>query len=189
MAMQMWKECLVRSRVVGSNFASFTTAKTVINASDLRTLPADFFELGRNLDFEIQGSISNIITTPGTITFQVMLGAVISFTTGAIQLNAAAHTNLPFWLDIRLTCRSVGSGTSATLEGQGKVSGVMFTSTAAQVDGVNTMTTLLVPATAPGVGTGFASTTSQQVDFFTGFSISDAGNNVTIRQYDVSFNG
>lgn len=187
--MQMWEEYLVRSKVVGANFATFTTAKTVINTSDLRTLEPDFFEIGRNLDFRIIGSLSNIVTTPGTVTFQIMLGAIVVYTTGAIQLNATAHTNLPFWLDIMLTCRAVGSGTSANLEGQGKISGVMFTSTALQIDGVNTMTTLLVPATAPGVGTGFSSTIANQLDLFAGFSISDAGNNVTVRQYECKFAG
>jgi hypothetical protein len=187
--MQTWQEYLVRSKVAGTSFGSFTTAKTVINTSDLRTLPADFFEIGRCLDLKICGGIGNLVTTPGTIVFQVMLGSIIVFTTGVIQLNATAHTNLPFWLDIALTCRAVGSGTSANLMGQGKISGVMFTSTAAQVDGVNTMTTLLVPATAPAVGTGFNSTIANQLDLFVGFSISDAANTVKIETYDVKFAG
>lgn len=183
---QSWRQLLVAQEAAGTAFSSFTTAKTVINAQALYTLPAGFFQVGTRLSVRVRGAISNIVTTPGLIVFQVMLGSVIAFTTGNIQLNATAHTLLPFWLDIDLTCRAVGSSTSANLMGVARVSGVMFTSTAGQTDGANTMTTLMVPATAPAVGTGFDSTAAQQIDFFAGFTISDAANTVRIDQYDVS---
>jgi len=69
--------------------------------------------------------------------------------------------------------------------GMGEVAGVMFTATAGQTDGANTQTILQVPATAPAVGAGFDSTTDQILDFFAGFSISNAANNITVQQYIV----
>jgi hypothetical protein len=114
-----------------------------------------------------------------------MIGAVIAFTTGAMQLNATAHTKLPFRFIAWLTARAVGGGTAAQLQGFGEVAGVMFTATAAQVDGVNTQTILQVPATAPALGTGFDSTIAQTLDFFVGFSSSNAGNGVQVEQYEV----
>ena len=67
--------------------------------------------------------------------------------------------------------------------GMGHLRGVMFTLTAAQVDGVNSSASMMVPATTPAVGTGFDSTIANILDFFTGFSISSASNTVTVDQY------
>ena len=178
-----WHETLVNQHAAGTSFGTFTTAKTVINPQALHTIPAGWFVPGKKLRITVRGGLSNIVTTPGTITFQVMIGSVIAFTTGAIQLNATAHTNLPFKLVIDLVCRAVGNSTNANLMGMAEVIGVMFTNTAGQTDGANTNTAKNVPATAPAVGTGFDSTIANILDFFAGFSISDAGNAVKIEDY------
>src|SRR4051812_19594519 len=169
----------------GTSFGTFTTAKTVINAQALTVLPAGFWRIGRKLRINVSGGVGTLVTTPGTLTFQVMIGSVIAFTTGALQLNATAHTNIPFSLEIDLTCRAVGNSTNANLMGQARAFGTMFTATAAQTDGANTHAYLMAPATAPAVGTGFDSTTAQILDFFAGFSISSASNTVKVEQYDV----
>jgi hypothetical protein len=93
--------------------------------------------------------------------FQVKFGGVAVFDTGNIQLNATAHVLLPFWLDIVLTCRIVGNGVVAKMIGLANVAGIHFTRTAGQTDDVQGMQTILAPATAPAVGTGFDSTVSQ----------------------------
>ena len=185
MSLQTWGELLVCQKEAGTSFGTFTTAKTVINPEDLYTFPAGFFSVKKELTIKVRGALSNIVTTPGTVVFQVMIGSVIAFTTGNIQLNATAHTALPFWLDIDLTCRADGNGTSANLMGQGALGGIMFTLTAAQVDAVNTSGLFMVPTTAPAVGTGFDSTIANILDFFVGFSISNSGNAVKIEQYKV----
>lgn len=185
MARQTWVAAEGIQAIAGTNFASFTTAKTVIPATALRTIRANTLKIGDAFEIDVWGSISNIVTTPGTIVFQVMIGSSIAYTTGNIQLNATAHTNLPFHLKILMTCRATGSGTSANMMGMGEISGIMLTKTAGQTDGANTNTILQAPQTAPAVGAGFDSTTDKILDFFAGFSISDAGNNVTIQQYVV----
>ena len=43
----------------------------------------------------------------------------------------------------------------------------------------------MVPATAPAQGTGFDSTIANILDFWVGFSISNAANGVQIAQYKV----
>ncbi len=184
MARQLWVGPELVQSVVGSNFASFTTAKTVIPPTALRTIRANTLKLGDAFEFDVWGSLSNIVTTPGTVVFQIMVGSApaIAYTTGNIQLNATAHTNLPFHLKVMLTVRAIGNGTTANFMGMGEISGVMFTATAGQTDGVNTYTILPVPATAPAAGAGFNSTIDNVLDFFCGFSISNAGNNVTIQQ-------
>jgi len=169
----------------GTLFNTYTTSKTILPTGSVPTLAPNFFTVGKQLFIRALCGVSNIVTTPGTITFEVKVGSVVAFTTGAIQLNATAHTLLPLWLEIMLTCRSVGSGTSATLMGMGRVQGIAPTLTAGQTDATNTGGIQSAPATAPAVGTGFDSTVSNTLDLWAGFSISNAGNGVQVQQYQV----
>jgi hypothetical protein len=184
---QGYSEVLVTQQAAGTLFNAYTTAKTVLNPQALFTIPAGdaFWKIGKRLRVTIEGGLSNIVTTPGTVTFQVMIGGVIVWTSGAIQLNATAHTTLPFRLEVNLTCRSLGSSTNGTLMGIGTLTGVMFTLTAGQTDATNTPPTLMVPATAPAVGTGFDTTIANIIDFFAGFSINNSGNGIQVQQYTV----
>lgn len=183
MSLQTWSETLVAQSVAGTLFNTYTTAKTVLPATSLYTFPPNFFQIGRSIRVTAAGGLSNIVTTPGTVTMQVMLGTIVVFTTGAIQLNATAHTTLPFWLNVVLTCRAIGVTTSANFMGMGHLQGIMPTLTAAQVDAVNTGGIFSAPAAAPAVGTGFDSTIANILDFWAGFSISNAGNGVQVQQY------
>lgn len=182
MSSQSWNEVLVNSRAAGTALNAFTTAVSILPTGDVFTLPANFFTVGKMLRVTLTGSISNIVTTPGTITFEFKLGSVVAFTTGAMQLSTTAHTTKPFKLDILLTCRSIGSGTSATLMGQAVMQSQTVNATAV-ADGTQTHTMLLAPNTAPAAGTGFASTSALAVDMYCGFSISDAGNQVQMQEY------
>lgn len=183
MSKQTWQETLAVQRAAGTLYDTYTTAKTVINPDALWTMPANYLDVGRRLRVTVQGALSNLVTTPGLVVFQVKIASVIAFTTGNIQLNATAHVLLPFWLEIDLTCRTVGSSTSATTIGLGRATGIQLTNTAAQVDDPQDMPTILGPATAPAVGTGFDSTIANIVDFWAGFTISNAANGVRIDQY------
>lgn len=183
---QGFRQRIITQQASGTLLNTFTTAKSVLNSQAVAPLPAQFFSgAGVEMGIHVRGAISNIVTTPGTITFQVMLGSVIAWSSGAIQLNATAHTTLPFTLDLNLTCQVVGGSTTAKLLGIGVLTGVMFTKTAAQTDGANTETVITVPVTAPAQGTGFDSTAAQTLDFWAGFSISNAGNGIQIHQYSV----
>jgi hypothetical protein len=185
MSLQSYQETLITQPDAGTLFATYTTAKTVINPTALWTMPPNYLRPGRLLRVFVMGAVSNIVTTPGLMNFQVIIGGVAAFDTGNIQLNATAHTTLPFWLDAVLTCRAIGNGTSANMMGLACVTGRMFTLTAGQTDDVQGMQIILAPATAPAVGTGFNSTIANIVDFFVGFTISNAGNGVQIHQYQL----
>ncbi len=185
---QAWNQAVVTQEAAGAAYATYTTAKTVINQQDLYSFYPNFFKLGTKLRITVHMAISNIVTTPGTVTFQVMLGSVVAFTTGAVQLNATAHTLLPAKLVIDLTCQLTNTtvgGAVAKLMGQAVLTGVMFTKTAGQTDGANTETVINLPATSPALGTAFDSTISQILDFWAGFSISAGGNGIQVAQYDV----
>lgn len=176
---------LAWARAVGTLFNTYTAAKTVINQTELVQLPPNYWTVGKCMRVTVRGALSNIVTTPGTCVFQVMMGTIVAWTSGNIQLNATAHVLLPFELVVDLRCDTIGTGTIAKLLGQGRLNGIHFTLTAAQVDAVNTPGSFMVPATAPAVGTGFDSTIANLLDFWVGFSISNVGNGVQVYQYMV----
>ena len=190
MSLQSWEETLVTLKASSPLQNTFTTAKSVVgvdgtdaSAAAKWTLPAGFWVPGKAVNVRLSGAISNIVTTPGTITFQFMLGGVIAWTSGAIQLSTTAHTTLPFWLDLDLTCQAEGAGTQAKLMGQGIITSQTVVNTNVADSVANSLPTLLLPNTNPAQGTGFDSTASQKVDIFAGFSISNAGNGIRVDQY------
>lgn len=190
MPQQGWSQGVVAQRAAGTLFNTFTAAKTVINQQDLYPTWPNFWQIGQKCRITVHMAISNIVTTPGTIVFQAMLDTVVVWSSGNIQLNATAHTLLPAKLVIDLTCQLANTGVGgavAKLMGQGVLTGVMFTKTAGQVDGVNSETVINVPVTTPALGTAFDGTLSHNLDFWAGFSISNAGNGIQVAQYDVEF--
>lgn len=185
MSQQIFHETLVSQNIAGTQFGAFTTAKTVIPPICLIQFPPNFLYVGKRFRTTVRGGLSTLVTTPGTITFQIMIGSVIAWTSGAIQMNATAHTLLPFTLVIDWRVVSIGNGTIATIIGMGTLNGIQFTLTAGQTDAANTGGSFSVPATAPAAGTGFDSTIANVLDFFAGFSINNAANLIQVQFYDV----
>lgn len=176
----------------GALYSTYTTAKSMLTSatateasSGLITLPANFFQRGGYLEIDFIAGISNRVTGPDTFTIQVMVGAVIAFTTGAINLTTTAHTTIPCYGQIRLTCRAQGNGTLATLMGQASIEGQMIAMAASLADGVANTGWAMAPNTAPAVGTGFDSTVANTLDFFVAQSVSNAGNGFQLQQYVV----
>lgn len=184
-----YAETLASQIAAGSLLNTYTTAKRVINDDALCDLHRGFWKPGRTAKIEVRGAISNIVTTPGTIQFLVKMGTTASpvtvFDSGTVQLNATAHTTLPFSLDIDLRADkdNHGSGTTTKLMGLGTLTGLMFTLTAGQTDSAQGHQTILVPQTAPALGAGFDDSIVNTPDFWAGFSISNAGNGIRIDQY------
>jgi hypothetical protein len=177
-------QVLTAQSVVGTLFNTFTTAKTVINQTDLVPLPVNYLQVGSKFRIKAAGGLSNIVTTPGTVTFQIMVGAIVVWTSGAIQMTTTAHTLAPFKLEVDLRLDAIGTGTTAKFLGMGTLSGIGFT-VGAGADSTTVVGNFPVPATAPAVGTGFDSTIANNLDFWTGFSISNAGNGVQLYDYSV----
>lgn len=188
-----YPQLLKSQHAAGTLFTTYTTAKSVINPQALLVLPAGCLQVGDTLRITATGGLSNIVTTPGTMNFQVKLGPTANiavFDTGALQLNATAHTTLPFTLEVLLTLRSDGPGaTAAQFIGVAVARGLMFTRTAGQTDDAQGMQELLAPATAPALGTAYDSTVANILDLWAGFSISNAGNGIQIQQYMVELLG
>ena len=81
--------------VAGTLFASYTTAKTVLNADSLVTLPANWWYIGRMVRMSVSGGISNRVTGPDTTTFEFHMGSIAAFSSGAMNLTTTAHTTIP----------------------------------------------------------------------------------------------
>jgi hypothetical protein len=178
---------LVTMQAAGPNLTASNTATSLLNPQAKVTLPAGFFAyIGQKLIIKAQGQLGNIVTTPGTLTIDVRFGgSVIVFNGGAMQLSSTAHTTLPFWLDIELTLRALGTGAEPTANfmGQGKMTAQSLSLTAV-ADSTTTLATLLLPNTTPTVGTSFDSTAAQSVDLFGTFSLNNA-NAIQVQQYEV----
>lgn len=178
MSLQTWSETLISAQVDGTALSNSTTATSILPAAAKFTLPANYMAIGRVLRINAWGRVSNIVTTPGNLTLDVKFGSTSVFTSGTMALNTTAKTNVSWRAIIMLTCRSIGASTSATLLGQGD-----WCSESAVSSAAGTANDILMPASAPAVGTGFDSTTSQAVDLFATFSIANAGNSIQLHEY------
>lgn len=183
MSAQTWQETLVAAQVAGTNFASYTTAKTVLPVGCLVTLPPNWWYVGRMLRMTVMGSESHRVTGPDTMTFQLMMSAVAAFSSGALNLTTTVHTTIPFIAQCLVTCRAVGL--TANLMGQWTVEGQGFAMAASLADNAAGTGFAMGPNTAPAVGTNFDSTVSQTLDFFAAQSFSGAGNAIQVQQYMV----
>lgn len=177
MSLQTWQETLVSSQSDGPTISTATTA-SIIPTHALYTIPANFWQVGKIIRVSVRGRMSNVVTTPGNITFLIKFGATTVWTSQAQAMNTTAKTNVTFRLQVDLTCRAVGSGTGTTLLGIGQ-----FTSESVVGAAANQPLDVFMPATAPAVGTGFDGTVSQLMDTQVTFSVT--ANSLTVHQYTV----
>jgi hypothetical protein len=182
MPMQSWQSVLISAQTDGTALNTSTTETSILPTQARVTLPANFFQYaGQALRVRSMGRVSNIVTTPGTLTFRMKFGSIAVATTGALALNVAAKTNVTWILDWDLTCRSVGGGTSATImfSGQWQSEAVVGSPAA----GSGGAASHIFPASAPAVGTGFDSTVANQIDLTAQWSVSNAGNSIQLHSF------
>lgn len=157
-------------------------AASCLPASAKFSIPGGYWYVGRMWRLRAYGRISNVITIPGTARFDLRFGATVIFDSLAMPLNAVAKANVPWSLDVLLTCRSPGSGTAATLLGQGTWESEAVLASPAPTAGGSGQ--FLIPFnTAPVAGGGFDSTSSQTIDMF--FTQTVATGSMTVHQFFV----
>ena len=180
MSLQTWREVLVSGQVDGPTLTAAAAASCIPLHAKI-TLPNNFFYIGKSLKITASGRVSTVITTPGTLRFDVRLGSVVAFDSLAMLPDTvAAHTNVGWWLEVLLTCRAVGNGTSTTLMGQGRfTSEDLLGVPATAPKGV--LSAMLPWNSAPAVGTGFDNTAANTVDMF--FTQTAATGSLTVHQY------
>lgn len=184
MSLQTWQETIVQSATDGPTLTAAARASCIPTANRI-TLPNNFFYIGRSIKFMLSGRISCAVTTPGTARFDICMGAAgntIVFDTGALNLNVVAKTNVPWYLEAKLVCRAVGSGTATTFMPMGAV----FTSEAVVGSALPTAGSngsLLVPVTAPAVGAGMDNNAASILDVF--FTQTVGTGSLTVHNYQV----
>lgn len=171
----------------GAALTNTVTATSIAPVLARAALPAGFFTFpGQQVRLRATGRISTVVTTPGNLTLDFRLGTIatpiIVWNGGATALNIIAQVNSTWDLEVLLTVRAVGSGTSANLIGVGKwTSRASLNNPAvATTTGVGTV---LMPDTAPAVGTGFDSTITNIPDLFATFSVNNASNSIQCHQF------
>ena len=188
---QSWVGTLVSAQVAGPQLSNSVTQTSVLPTSARITLPPGLFTYaGQMMRITFAGSVSNVVTTPGTINFAVMLGATGAsnvWNSGALQMSTTAHTSLPIWGEINVVCRAIGNGTSANLYGLGTFTSQVLSNTAVADSVASSLPTLIGQNVAPVVpvagSVGFDSTIANVLDFMVTFSVATNPTNFTLQFY------
>lgn len=167
---------LASATTAATALASFTTAVSAINPTEIVPIPGNYLKVGSRFRITIFGALSNVVTAAPTFTFQVMIGSVVAFTTGAVTTNTTANTNIPCKIVFDLRVDSIGSSTAAKLVGSATLLCTAFAAGS---------TAITLPTTAPAVGTGFDSTVANNLDFWVACQTSNASNAFRVWDYMV----
>ncbi len=168
---------LASSTTAGPTISAWTTAVTVIAAQDLVALPVNFLKIGRKFRITVSGTITTTSASAnGTITLQVMMGSVVAWTSGSIQLDTAAVTAVGWKAEIivRTTAVDATVGTAAcTVNGRGTLVGLPFQIGSGVVNPTVSDDIVILPAGSAANGTAFHSSTTENLDFWVGFSVAN----------------
>jgi hypothetical protein len=175
---------LISAQGDGAALTNSTTLTSILPPQAKLTLPANFLDvIGKKLRIFASGRISNVVTTPGTLTLQFRMGPtsnIIVATSQAIPLNIVAKTNVTWILEWFLTLRAVGGGTTANLMHTG-----YFLSESVVSAAVGAAVAADIPASAPAVGTGFDSTVANVIDLQAQFSVLTATTSIQLHQFEL----
>ena len=178
-----YRSLLVEAQIDGTALGTSTTETSIIPAVSKIILPSGYINrIGKTFELTAAGRISNIVTSPGTLTFRFKLGPTANIavaTSRAMTLNTTAKTNVGWWLRISMTVRAIGSSTTANIMTGGTFESESVVGAAAGV--ANTATW----ADAPAVGTGFDSSVANQIDLTAQWSVSNAGNTIQVHQFSL----
>ena len=176
-------ETIVCGATDGPTLTAAARASCIPTANRI-VLPNAFFYIGRAIKFLMNGRISCAVTTPGTARYDICMGSAgttIVYDTGAFGLNILAKTTVPWFLEVLLVCRAVGSGTSTTFFPRGQWTSEALVGAAVPASGGNG--SLLLPTTAPAVGAGMDNTAASALDVF--FTQTVATGSMTVHNYQI----
>lgn len=179
----MSQETIIMSATDGPTLTAAARASCIPTAERI-VLPNMFFQIRRAIKFLLNGRISCAVTTPGTARYDICMGSAgttIVYDTGAIALNAAGKTTVPWFLEVLLVCRAVGNGTATTFFPRGQWTSEALVGSPLPSAGGNG--SLLLPTTAPAVGAGMDNTAASALDVF--FTQTVATGSMTVHNYQV----
>lgn len=171
---------LAASSADGAALTNTLTATSILHGSGIPTLSGGNLQIGSLIKAMLRGRISTLVTGPGTLTFDLRLGSVITSAFGAIALNVNAQTNATFELEILARIVSLGGINAATA-----LCTARFASRAvigSPVVGAGGAGVLMLPDAGAAVGTGFDSSAAQAINVFAAWSIASASNSIQVHQ-------
>ena len=171
MSTQSWEECVFIS--LAASTAVTGTGETIV-VPDI-TLPANYMYPGRVLKARIAGKISNIITTPGTVTLRARWGGVagtVLAASDAIAQNIIAQTDDSWEVEYYIVCQTAGAAGSFLTSGKA-VLGNIIAAQAGQ--------TVLIPSASNAAVGSLDTTAATAISFTLKFSL--GGNSATALSY------
>lgn len=185
MSSYTYEQTLIANQGDGAALTNTVTATSLLPAQAKFTIPANFLaNVGQKLRIKASGRVSTLVTSPGTLTLDVRLGAsTVIFNGGAMNLNIVAQTNATWLYEAILDLRAIGASTAAQFLGVGEWKSRAIIGAVAVASGGVPVTPL--PDTAPAVGTGFDSTVANVLDFFATWSVANAANSITLHQFSL----
>jgi hypothetical protein len=166
----------------GENLISMISDATQISNTVTETIlvpdyviPANYLGYpGATLRGRIRGVCSNVVTTPGTLTYRVRIGTTTLSATAviasrAIGLDTTAQTNAPFQFDFEIVTRLTGASGTALMSGSVQQFNVLASAAA----------NLLPTNTAQTVNTTVANFLSVSAQF----SVATNPTNITAQMY------
>lgn len=143
-------------------------------------IPANTLDLGRTYRGVVKGVCSNVVTTPGTLTYHLHLGPLTLSSTAdvasaALGLDTTARTGFPWRLDFSLVVRSTGASGTALLLGQVWQSNVLAST-------AGNLLPNFMPASSIAV-VNVDTTVANILGVSAKFSVNTAGTNITANTY------
>ncbi len=180
--MQGYVGPLIASQVDGTALSNSATATSLLPGQGKPTMVAGYIDVtGKAFRAKAFGRISTLVTSPGTLTLDLRLGAIIVATSSAMVLSTTSKTNVSWEMEWTLIARAVGSGTSANFMHTGH----WISEAAGATTVAGEAKTILMPTSAPAVGTGFDSTAANQWDFFGKWSVADNANSILCHGFTI----
>ena len=182
--------CYASQAADGPTIANTTSATEMINPEARLPLPAGSLNTpGQKLKVRGTGKFSsNGGAQTITIDLRTAAGATVVWTSGTINLTTTAHalgSPILFDFEINLTLRVAGS--SATLEGQGKIISLGVAAFSGQADpSTNGHNVVLIGPQPPAQGNSWDSSprTSNDLTCFLTWSAASANNSWTLTEYE-----
>jgi hypothetical protein len=185
MAARPYNLTLINQQVDGTALTNTTTATSLLPTQAKYTLAPNWdLNTSSKLKIRANGRVSTLVTAPGTLTLDVRFGSVIVFNGGAMSLNIVAKTNVTWALEVDLLLRTIATGVNSNLYGVGRWMSEAIIGTGLPT--VSASGLLLLPASAPAVGTSFDnSLTTNTVDLFATWSTANAANSIRCDDFEL----
>lgn len=157
-------------------------AATCLPVTALYTFPPNSVQIGTTLRITAMGRVSTVVTTPGTMRFDVRLGGTVIYDSGAYVLRTTVATTVPWWFEALITCRANGASGNffgfGRLQSQNLIGGV----SAATGDSTSIVSAVSTGGdAAPAVGGSVNTTISNAFDFF--FTQTAATGSLTVHNF------